>query len=118
MEVNREVRDRNRPLRVVVSVGERAQIEAMAKECRMSVSAYLRNVGLGFQPNSRFDREAIRNLIALHADQGRLGGLLKLWLAERNGEGANVREIRSVLQQIESLQMELARIVMTEKKRL
>ena len=82
------------------------------------MSAYLRNVGTGYQPGSRFDREALRELVKLHADQGRLGGLLKLWLAEKKGEGTNASEVRSVLRQIESLQMELARLVMAEKKRL
>lgn len=112
------IRDRKRPLKVVVSDQERALIENKAQECRLSVSAYLRNVGTGYQPGSRFDREALRELVKLHADQGRLGGLLKLWLAEKKGEGTNASEVRSVLRQIESLQMELARLVMAEKKRL
>lgn len=118
-EKEKETRDRKRPLKVVVSATERAQIEGSADRCRLSISSYLRNVGLGYEPASRFDREHFRELVKLHADQGRLGGLLKLWLTgEKHGEGASVKDVRSLLKQIESLQMELAKIVMAEKKRL
>src|SRR4051812_8609164 len=113
--MEKTVRDRKRPLKVVVSQAERDEIEARAEAARLSVSAYLRSVGLGHEPTSRFDRESIREMVKLHADQGRLGGLLKLWLVEKKGEGASASDIRSVLQQIESLQMELARLVMQEK---
>ena len=39
-------RDRNRPLKVVVSERERAEIETRAAATGLSVSAYLRNLGL------------------------------------------------------------------------
>jgi hypothetical protein len=55
--------------------------------------------------------------VKLHADQGRLGGLLKLWLSEKTGEGAPAKDVRAVLQQIESLQMQIARLVMKETVR-
>jgi len=97
---------------------ELAEINARCRALKLSRSEYLRNLGLGYQPKSQFDQEAIRELVKLHADQGRLGGLLKLWLTERKGEGANASEVRSVLQQIESLQMQMARLVMKEKSRL
>lgn len=75
-------RERNRPLRVVVSLEERAKIEAIAHSAGMSVSAYLRALGLGHQPTSAFDTEAVRILAKVAGDQGRLGGLLKLLLSE------------------------------------
>jgi hypothetical protein len=92
-------------------------IEARAKTSGLSSSGFLRALGLGHEPKSVFDREAILELIRLHADQGRLGGLLKLWLSGRKGEGAPAGQVRSVLQQIESLQMQLARLVVQEKVR-
>ena len=113
-----EPRDRKHPLKVVVSAKERETIQENAKAARLSVSAFLRNLGMGHQPSSSFDREAIRKMVKLHADQGRLGGLLKLWLSEQPGKAVSVGEVRSVLFQIESLQQELARLVMAEKKRL
>ena len=76
-----ESRDRNRPLKVVVSERERAEIETRAAATGLSVSAYLRNLGLGFQPQSTMDHEAVLALLKVNADQGRLGGLFKLWLS-------------------------------------
>ena len=114
----KETRDRNNPIKVYVSLSERQQIEQNAKACRKAPSSFLRDTGMGAQPKSSFDRDAIHKLVKLHADQGRLGGLLKLWLSEKKGEGADVSDVRSVLQQIESLQMELAKLVMAQKNRL
>ena len=56
-----ESRDRDRPLKVLVSERERAEIETRAAATGLSVSAYLRNLGLGFQPHSTLDQEAILN---------------------------------------------------------
>jgi hypothetical protein len=96
---------------------ELAEITNRAKVLKLSRSEYLRNLGLGYQPKGQFDQEAIRELVKLHADQGRLGGLLKLWLAEKKGEGAPVQNVRAVLQQIESLQIQMAKLVMRETAR-
>ena len=96
---------------------ELAEISKRCEALRLSRSEYLRNLGLGYQPKGQFDQEAIRELVKLHADQGRLGGLLKLWLSEKQGQCASTSEVRSVLQQIESLQMELARLVMQEQSK-
>jgi len=96
---------------------EMQQITENAKVLRLSRSEYLRNLGLGYQPKTQFDQDAIRDLVKLHADQGRLGGLLKLWLSEKKGEGASVQDVRSILQQIESLQMQMARLVMKQKSK-
>ena len=52
-----ESRDRKRPLKVVVSECERAEIETGAAATGLSVSAYLRNLGLGYQPQSTLDHE-------------------------------------------------------------
>lgn len=113
-----ERKDRQHPIKVYVSTSEREEIERRAGGVKMPPSTLMRTLALGFEPRSTFDKDAIGELIKLHADQGRLGGLLKLWLAEKKGEGTNASEVRSVLRQIESLQMELAKIVMVEKKRL
>lgn len=96
---------------------ELAEITIRCQALKLSRSEYLRNLGLGYEPKGQFDQEAIRELVRLHADQGRLGGLLKLWLSERKGEGASASDVRSVLQQIESLQQQMARLVMKEKNR-
>ncbi|MFM2287326.1 MAG: Protein TraJ, partial [Pseudomonadota bacterium] len=86
-------RDRQRPLRVVVSDDERAEIERLANVAGMSVSAYLRTAGLNHPIRSTFDYDAVRELAQVAGDLGRLGGLLKLWLTEKKGLGQGVRPI-------------------------
>src|SRR5688500_16041174 len=72
-------RERRRTLRVVVSGAEQAEIARRAAEASLSVSAYLRALGLGYAPKSTLDQRTIGELVKVHANQGRLGGLLKLW---------------------------------------
>jgi hypothetical protein len=46
----------------------------------------------------------------VNGDQGRLGGLLKLWLVERAGQGAPEIEVRRLLDRLGELQTRLAEI--------
>ncbi len=57
------------------------------------------------------DTQAISNLLKALADLGRLGGLLKLWLSERPGQGASTVDVRRLLRQIEAHQMQLKGII-------
>ena len=109
--MDRQPRDRQRPLKVWVSAPERETIQARACETGLSVSAYLRTLGLGHAPKSLFDQDAVLALVRVHADQGRLGGLLKLWLSSKPGEGAPAWEVRALLRQIEQLQGQLKALV-------
>ena len=106
-----ESRDRHRHLKVVVSERERAEIETRAAATGLSVSAYLRNLGLGFQPHSTLDQEAILALLKVNADQGRLGGLFKLWLSGQSAPSAETAEIRKLLAAIEECQLKLKALV-------
>ncbi len=104
-----EVRDRLRPLRVVVSQSERREIEGRAAAASLSVSAYLRAAGMGATFRSAASsHEHVFVLAKVNADQGRLGGLLKLWLSERPGQGATVRDVRALLDRISEAQGKLA----------
>ena len=114
----KDVRDRQKPIKVYVSDDERQRIEAKAEACQLVPSAYLRALGIGYKPKSAFDREAIEVLAKLNADQGRLGGLLKLWLSEKKGEGASVKSVRALLEQIEEAQTAIVRVMMQESRRL
>ncbi|MCW3476242.1 plasmid mobilization protein [Limobrevibacterium gyesilva] len=105
-----EPRDRQRTLRVVVSASERARIEQRAEMAGLSVSAFLRAAGLNQPLRSVLDHDAVRELATVNGDQGRLGGLLKLWLAERAGQGASETEIRRLLDRLGELQARLAEI--------
>lgn len=56
------------------------KIDAKASECALTRSQYIRKVSTGIVPSSKFDKKVIYELSMLHADIGRVGGLLKLWL--------------------------------------
>ena len=97
------------PIKVWVLPEEKALIEAQAKACALSASAYLRNVGLGFQVKGVLDQQAVIELAKVNGDLGRLGGLLKLWLT--NDEKLSIYDrvqlnqtILGVLDQIQDLQ--------------
>jgi hypothetical protein len=102
-----ERRDRNRALRVYVTSAERDALQGIAKSARLSVSDYLRSIGLGHEVQSAFDQEAVVALVRVAGDQARLGGLLKLWLTERAGEGASPDDVRRLLSDIEAATAEV-----------
>ena len=102
---------RTRQLRVVVSAAEQAAIEDRARATGLSLSAYLRMVGLGYEPRSVLDLEAVERLSQVNADLGRLGGLLKLWLTSKPAEGAPPADIRRVLLSIERGQAEARTLI-------
>ena len=109
--VPQEPRDRDRPLKAFVTPGERITIKSKASAAGLSVSAYLRAAALGQKIDSALDQRAILDLLKLNGDQGRLGGLLKLWLTSRAGEGAGTADVRRVLHQIETLQIKLRTLI-------
>lgn len=102
-----KTRDRINRFKVAVSTDERAAIAANAKAAGMSISAYLRALGLGHEVRSVLDHEHVMEVMRARGDLGRVGGLLKLWLTERPGEGASVAEVRAILDQIDAAQAEV-----------
>jgi hypothetical protein len=50
-------------------------------------------------------------LVKIAADQGRLGGLLKLWLVDQPGRGASKIDVRRLLDKTNDLQGTMAEIV-------
>jgi len=114
----KEIRNPKAPIKVYVNETERETIERVAEATQKSPSALMRDLALGFEPRCVTDKDAIQSLIKLNADQGRLGGLLKLWLtSEKNGQGVSSRDVRQLYEQIEAVQMQLAKLVMSERKK-
>lgn len=99
-----EIRDRKRQIRVIVNAKEREIIYLKAAAANLSVSAYLRELGVGHKPKSILDNVVALDLLKINGDLGRLGGLLKFWLAEKEGQGASPGEVRAVLKMIEANQ--------------
>ncbi len=109
--MERETRALNGRLGFTVSAADRARIEERARVAGLSVAAYLRASGLGHPIRSVLDYDAVLDLAKLNGDQGRLGGLLKLWLEERPGRGAPEIEVRRLLERIDALQGQLIDVV-------
>lgn len=59
---------------------EKACIVANAAACGRSVSAYVRILATGHTPTPRADLSGLAEVFRIHADLGRLGGLLKMLL--------------------------------------
>jgi len=70
------MRKNNQPLKVYCTLEERAKIINNSKHTYLSVSAYLRNLGLGTKIKSKFDNNVILDLHKINADLARLGNLL------------------------------------------
>jgi hypothetical protein len=87
---------------------EKRVIDVAARQCGMSTSAYLRAIGLGLPVKSVLDQEAVADLVKVNADQGRLGGLLKLWLTNdeklRNQRWILEQHIHGLLKEIQAAQ--------------
>lgn len=89
---------------------EKLLLEEKAKQCSLSVSNYIRDVSLGYQPKSTSDAKAVLELVRINADLGRLGGLLKLLLTDEGKHldaKAHRPQINELLHQIGELQMQL-----------
>ena len=71
-------------IKVWVLPSEKAAIQAKAAAHTLSDSAYLRALGLDMPLRSTLDQEAILELAKINGDLGRLGGLLKVWLSDRD----------------------------------
>lgn len=97
-------RGRSPRVKVSLSVDDLAEIQRLADLAGMSVSGYLRAAGLNTPIRSTLDYAAVRELAKVAGDLGRLGGLLKLWLAEQRDRGASAVDVDGVLREARSLQ--------------
>lgn len=77
---NQPTRKGSTPIKVWCLPQERAAIEANARAAGMSLSMFMRNVGMGYHVRGVIDQDMVLRLAKINGDQGRLGGLLKLWL--------------------------------------
>ncbi len=95
------------PIVVRVTPDEKAAIEEFSRQTGRSMSAYLRMLGLGYQPKSLADNDRVMELAKINGDLGRLGGLLKLWLTN---------DVRTAQFGESTLRAALARIEDTQDK--
>ena len=105
-------RRRRQHLRVPVFPEEKDAVEANAQRAGVSVARYLRDVGQGYQIRGVMDYQQVRERVRVNGDQGRLGGLLKLWLTDdvRTAQFGEAT-LRALLGRIEATQDEMSRIM-------
>lgn len=99
------------PIKVWVSADERAAIQERAQQTGMSLSAYLLAVGLNTPIRSVVDLTAVGDLAKVNGDLGRVAGLLKLWLAEKRGQGARPVDVETMMNDFRRLQGEVLAIM-------
>ena len=107
------------PVKVYCLPDEKRALELAAKSVGMSISTYLRNVGMGYQARSILDNKRVEELARINGDLGRLGGLLKLWLIDdvrtRNFGGATLLAVLSKIEATQDRMHEVMKEVVTPK---
>lgn len=106
-----ENRKRTTHIMVRVSPDEKKEIHQAAARCDLSAPAYLRELGLGYEPKSNVDVQAVEQLARLHGDLGRVGGLLKMWLSDnsKSGYGRSLN-IPELVDRLLGLQQEIGEV--------
>lgn len=103
-----ETRKKIKIVPVRFAADEYERIQQLAATTSLPISTYLRQVGLGHEPKSTIDQQAIHRLALLHGDVGRIGGLLRMWLSNEERVGfaktldvnGLVAELRVILDEI------------------
>ncbi|MGN3936336.1 CopG family transcriptional regulator [Xanthomonas citri pv. mangiferaeindicae] len=104
-------RRRGKPIEVWVTDEEKEAITERAEQAGMSRSGYLRALGLNSPVRSVVDLQAVADLGKVNGDLGRVAGLLKLWLAEKRGQGARPVNVEAMMNDFRRLQGEVLAIM-------
>lgn len=108
MAVRSESRQKTVTIGVRATPFEKAKLKSRAEAFDVSVGELCRQAIFGSVPKSKTDQDARRELAATRADLGRLGGLLKGWLAGSFEQGTPVPKTHSdvvkLLREIEAAQ--------------
>lgn len=110
-KTGRGTRPRGTRIEVWVTPDERAEIADRAAQSGLSLSAYLRAAGLNHRVRSVYDLDAVADLVKVNGDLGRVAGLLKLWLAEKPGQGARRLDVDRMMSDFRTLQAEVSALI-------
>jgi hypothetical protein len=88
-------------LKVYLSPEEQRIVEANSAKTQLSMSTYAKRIILGYGVKNVVDQQAVLELVRLKADMGRLGGLLKNALKEK--QIGHSKRMDSFLEELESL---------------
>lgn len=108
---------KNRGIYFKVTDEELEKLHSQAKNTGMTLSMYLRSLGLNYPINSIADQVALGELMKVRGDLGRMGGLLKMWLTNNDKRQAtaalgsrNYFSIDHLVDEIEKKQEEILQI--------
>lgn len=90
---------------------EKAQILECAKQNGLSRSGYVWAVGMNYPIRSVVDLAAVTDLAKVNGDLGRVAGLLKLWLADKNRQEARAMDVKAMMGRFRELQGEVRAIM-------
>lgn len=107
----RGTRPRRERIEVWVTPDEKAELADRAALGGLSLSAYLRAAGLNHPIRSVADLEAVADLVRVNGDLGRVAGLLKLWLAEKRGQGARPVDVEAMMKDFRILQGQVREVM-------
>ena len=97
---------------VRVTEDEYSQIVERAEATGLTPSSLMRELGLKHRPKTIIDAKWMLELIRLRGDQGRVGGLLKLWLSDdAKAAGFDRHKILGLVQELETLKKDIGSAV-------
>ena len=105
MRQKSEARQKTKLIQVRATPEEKIQLQARAAVFGISMGELVRQTLFGSKPKSKTDQVAIQVLADTRADLGRMGGLLKGWLAGSfpgSPPPPSQAEIRKLLREIEA----------------
>lgn len=112
VSTEKPTRKNGKHLRVPVLADEEQAIKNNAAKAGLTTAEYLRRLGIGHEIHGIIDQQHILTLSKINGDLGRLGGLLKLWLAnDERLTHISPKTIGVVLEQIKTTQEALFLVV-------
>lgn len=101
-----EIRDKY--IKARVTSDEYEEVNHLSKMYGVTTSDYLRSIALNYPLKSRVDQLAFLELQKCRGDLGRLGGLLKMWLSNKDRRpGLEEVEVKALLKRIDESQEEI-----------
>ncbi|MFZ3067979.1 MAG: conjugal transfer protein TraJ [Gammaproteobacteria bacterium] len=107
----RGTRPRSNRIEVWVTKDEKSELANRATQGSLSLSSYLRTAGMNCSIRSVADLDAIADLVRVNGNLGRVAGLLKLWLAEKRGQGARPVDVEALMNAFRKHQKEVRDIM-------
>jgi len=109
---------------IKLNAAEKKTIEEKAAAHSLKPSTYLRNLGLNYPIKVTVDQTAVKDLLKVNADLGRLGGLFKMWLGDmrtdkqefsKNRSYKNIDDLVDDIEKTQAAMKEIALKIMTQK---